>query len=153
MLHDTVRRLDGQHTSMDFGNQAQGFIRIPRHLAHTERRHGASATGGFAGLLVWERNRRTETIYTCHHTSRHPQARQHHGNTHHAHYAGQSAEGHPRHRPANQQPLAHAAAGIHAEEYEQQDGEAPKRGTSIAEERQGNTDDRSQPQYHTYINK
>ena len=43
--------------------------------------------------------------------------------------------------------------GINTQEDEQQDGKAPQRGATIAEERQGNTDHRRQSQHHTHVDK
>ena len=44
-------------------------------------------------------------------------------------------------------------AGINTQEDKQQDGKSPQRGTTIAEERQGDTNHRGQAQYHTNIDK
>ena len=43
------------------------------------------------------------------------------------------------------------ATGVYSQKYEQQDCEAPKTGTSIAEERQGDADNWREPQYHAHI--
>lgn len=51
-------------------------------------------------------------------------------------------------RTLSLQPIA---AGIDAQEDEEQDGEAPQRGASVAEEGQGNADDGRQTQHHTHI--
>ena len=47
----------------------------------------------------------------------------------------------------------HIPAGINAQEYEQQQRESPKRGTTIAEEWQRNTYDGCQSQDHPHIDK
>ena len=47
--------------------------------------------------------------------------------------------------------LQSVPSSVDSEENEEQNGEAPKRGTSIAEEGQGNSYDWCQPQYHSDI--
>ena len=45
------------------------------------------------------------------------------------------------------------SSGINPQEDEEQDGETPKRTTSITEERQRNTDNRCQAEHHAHIDK
>ena len=47
--------------------------------------------------------------------------------------------------------LHHIAPSVDAQEHEQQDGEAPKRRTSVAKERQRDADNRRQTKHHTHI--
>ena len=47
--------------------------------------------------------------------------------------------------------LQPVACGINPEEYEEQNGEAPEGGTAIAEEWQGNTNDRGKTKYHAHV--
>ena len=41
--------------------------------------------------------------------------------------------------------------GVDANEDEQQDGEAPQRGAAVAEEREGDADDRRQTEHHADV--
>lgn len=43
------------------------------------------------------------------------------------------------------------SACINTQEDEKEDGESPKRGTSVAEEGQGDADDRGQSEHHAYV--
>ena len=47
--------------------------------------------------------------------------------------------------------LKHIAFSVDAEEYKQQDGEAPKRRSAVAEERQWDANNRRQAQHHAHV--
>ena len=45
------------------------------------------------------------------------------------------------------------STGIYAEEYKEEEGKSPETGASITEERQWDSDDRSQSEHHSHIDK
>ena len=49
--------------------------------------------------------------------------------------------------------IAGGALAVDAQKYGEQDGEAPERWASVAEERQGDSDNGCDAQHHSYINK
>ena len=121
-------------------------------MANRQSRYRSSLPGGFHRKLVGQRNRRTTPNHAPY-IFQSPR-RFHQRNTHHPHHARQSSTRHPRYRNTHRrEALMDTPPGIQPQEDKQQDGKSPKRGSSITEQRQGNADDRRQPQYHTYINK